>query len=344
MYKRLAVIAVALLLAASAHAQKNKLNIYIWSEYMDPKIIESFAKENDCKVTIDLFEDLESMMAKLQAGGTSLYDIVWPSDYIVQPLIKNGLLAPLRRENIPNINNMDPKFMNREYDPGNVYTTPYLWGTVGLFVRKKPGDKIDESWALLLDPAKSIGSFLLIDDARPMIGAALKYKGYSLNSTDKKQLKEARDLLIDAKKRSIGFDGGVGVKNKVLAKVCRLGPVYNGDAVRGMKDDPDTYYFVPREGTEIWLDNMAVTSHAPHRDMAKKFINYILDAKVGAQLANFIQYPTPNLAAMPFINEADLKNIAIYPSAEQMKTLEFVKDLGSKTAWYDELWTSIKSK
>ena len=344
MIKRFTLIAVALLFAGAVHAQKNKLNIYIWSEYMDPKIIESFSKENDCKVTIDLFEDLESMMAKLQAGGTSLYDLVWPSDYIVQPLIKNGLLVPLRKENIPNLKNIDPKFLDREYDPGNKYTAPYLWGTAGIYVRRKPGETIDETWGLLFDPAKSIGTFLLMDDARAMIGGALKYKGYSLNSTDKKQLKEARDVLIESKKRSLGFDGGVGIKNKVLAKVCRLGVVYNGDAVRGMTDDPETYYFCPREGTEIWLDNMAVPSKAPNRDMAEKFINYILDAKIGAQLANYIRYATPNAAARPYLNEADLKNIAIYPSEEQMKTLEFVKDLGSKTQWYDELWTSIKSK
>jgi spermidine/putrescine transport system substrate-binding protein len=157
-------------------------------------------------------------------------------------------------------------------------------------------------------------------------------------------MKEARELLIEAKKRSSGFEGGVGIKNKVLAKVCRIGMVYNGDAVRGTKEDKNTYYFVPREGTEIWLDNLAIPAKAPHRDLAEKFINYILDAKIGAQLSNFNQYPTPNAAAKEFINPADLKNTAIYPSAEQMKTLEFVKDLGSKTGWYDELWTSIKSK
>jgi spermidine/putrescine transport system substrate-binding protein len=344
MLKRLMCVAVVVLLGATARAEKNKLNVFIWSEYIDPKIIEQFSKEYDCKVTVDLYEDNESMMAKLQGGGTSLYDICVPSDYIIPALIKNGLLAPLRKENIPNMKNIDPKFSNREYDPGNKYTAPYQWGTVGLYVRKKPGETIDETWGLVFDPTKSIGSFLIIDDARAAIGAALKYKSDSLNSTDKKQLREARDLLIEAKKRSLGFEGGVGIKNKVLAKVCRLGMVYNGDAVRGMKEDPETYFFVPREGSEIWLDNMAVPSKAPNRNMAEKFINYILDAKIGAQLSNFNQYATPNLAAREFINPADLKNIAIYPSEEQMKVLEFVRDLGSKTGWYDELWTGIKSK
>ena len=344
MYKRLIVLVVSLLVTASAWAQKNKLNIFIWSEYIDPKIIEQFSKENDCKVTVDLYEDNESMMAKLEGGGDSLYDICVPSDYIIPALIKNGLLAPLRKENIPNMKNIDPKFANREYDPGNKYTAPYQWGTVGLYVRKKPGETIDETWGLVFDAKKQIGSFLIIDDARAAIGASLKYKGFSLNSTDKKQLKDARDVLIETKKRSLGFEGGVGIKNKVLAKVCRVGMVYNGDAVRGMKEDPETYFFVPREGSEIWLDNMAIPAKAPNREMAEKFINYILDAKIGAQLSNFNQYATPNAAAKEYINPADLKNIAIYPSAEQMKVLEFVKDLGSKTGWYDELWTGIKSK
>ena len=344
MLKRLIVGISAVLLTTSVWAAKNKLNVYIWSEYIDPKIIEQFSKEFDCEVTIDLYEDNESMMAKLQGGGTSLYDIVVPSDYIFPALIKNSLLAPLRHENIPNLKNLDPQFANREYDPGNKYTAPYQWGTVGLYIRTKPGEKIDETWGLVFDARKQVGSFLIIDDSRAAIGAALRYKGYSLNTTDKKQMKEARDVLIEAKKRSLGFEGGVGIKNKVLAKVCRVGMVYNGDAVRGTKEDKETRYFVPREGGEIWLDSMAIPAKAPHREMAEKFINYILDAKIGAQLSNFNQYPTPNAAAKPFINPDDLKNTAIYPSAEQMNTLEFVKDLGSKTGWYDELWTSIKSK
>jgi len=350
MRQRWLIVVSCLWLALTARAEKNRLNVFIWSEYIDPKIIEQFGKEFDCKVTVDLYEDNESMMAKLEGGGDSLYDICVPSDYIVPALIKNGLLAPLRKENIPNMKNVDPKFANREYDPGNKYTAPYQWGTVGLYVYKKPGETIDETWGLIFDPKKQIGSFLIIDDARSAIGAALKYKGvslgttWSLNTTDKKELKEAREVILGAKKRSLGFEGGVGIKNKVLARVCKIGMVYNGDAVRGMKEDPNTYFFVPREGTEIWLDNMGIPAKAPNRLMAEKFINYILDAKIGAQLSNFNQYATPNLAAREFINPADLKNIAIYPSDEQMKVLEFVKDLGSKTGWYDELWTAIKSK
>ena len=288
MLKRFVAIILPLLLcAAVARAQKNKLNLFIWSEYIDPAVIQSFEKAYDCKVTIDLYEDNENMLARLERGGTSLYDVVVPSNYIIPSMINQKLLAPLRHENIPNIKNLDPRFAGREYDPGNKYTVPYQWGTVGLYVRKRPGETIDETWGLIFDARKQIGAFLMINDARSAIGIALKYKGYSFNSADKKQLMEARDLLIAARKRSLGFEGGVGAKNRVLAKVCRVGTVFNGDAVRGMREDPDTYYFVPREGSEIWLDNMAVPAHAPHREMAETFINYILDPRIGAKNLEF---------------------------------------------------------
>jgi spermidine/putrescine transport system substrate-binding protein len=340
----IAIVFPLLLCAASARAQKNKLNLFIWSEYIDPAVIQSFEKAYDCKVTIDLYEDNESMLAKLQGGGTSLYDIVVPSNYIIPSMIGQKLLAPLRHENIPNIKNLDPRFAGRDYDPGNKYTVPYQWGTIGLYVRKRPGETIDETWGLIFDARKQIGAFLMIDDARSAIGIALKYKGYSFNSTDKKQLREARDLLIEARKRSLGFEGGVGAKNKVLGKVCRVGTVFNGDAVRGMREDPDTYYFIPREGSEIWLDNMAVPARAPHRAMAETFINYILDPRIGGKISNFNQYATPNKAALEFIKPDDLKNPVIYPPPDVMNKLEFVKDLGGRAAWYDEFWTSIKSK
>ncbi len=176
------------------------------------------------------------------------------------------------------------------------------------------------------------------------MGAALKYQGHSLNSTDTAQLKAARDLVIEAKKRSVGFEGSVGAKNKVLARTARVAIVYSGEGVRGMSEDKETVYFIPTEGSQIWLDNLAVPAHAPHRDLAEKFINFILDAKIGAQLSGFTQFASPNQAAMAFIPPDDLKNPAIYPSAETQAKLEFLEDLGGKTRLYDEVWTEVKAK
>ena len=188
------------------------------------------------------------------------------------------------------------------------------------------------------------GPFLLIDSMRECFTAALNYKGHSINSVDPTELKEARDLLIDAKKRSLGFEGGVGGKNRVLAKGCVMAMVYNGDGVRGVNEDAATEFFVPREGGQIWVDSMCIPSKAPHRDLAEKFINFILSPEVGARLSNFNQYATPNEASLPLINEADRQNPAIYPPQEILHKLEFLEDLGKNTKLYDELWTEIKSK
>ncbi len=344
MFKQFLFVLFSILLAATAQAQSKALNLYIWSEYIDPEIIKDFEKDFSCRVTVDLYEDNESMLAKLEGGGDSLYDVVVPSDFIIPVMVKRGLLAPLRQENIPNMKNLDEKFSQRPFDPANKYTAPYQWGTVGLYIRKQGNQPIDETWGLLFDPSKQPGPFVMIDSMRECFSAALKYKGYKLNSVDPMQLKEVQELLLEAKKRALGFEGGVGGKNKVLAKNARMAMVYNGDAARGMNDDPQTYYFVPREGGEIWIDSMAIPSKAPHRDLAEKFINYILDPKVGAKLSNFNKYATPNKAAMAFIDPKDLSNTAIYPSPEIMSKLEFLEDLGKNTRLYDEIWTKVKSK
>lgn len=341
MIKRLAVLTACLL--AGCSQPKQTLNVFIWSEYIDPQIVAAFEKQFDCTVRLDLYEDNESMIAKLAAGG-ALYDIVVPSDYVINSMVKRGLLAPLRHENLPNLKNADPRFVNPPFDPGNQYTAPYQWGTVGLYVRRAKDKPVEESWALLFDAAKQPGPFLLIDDMRPCFSAALKYKGHSVNSVDPKELTEARDLLLEAKKRSLGFEGGVGGKNRVLAKGAAMAVVFNGDAARGVKEDAATYYFVPREGGEIWLDSLCIPAKAPHRDLAEKFINFILEPKIGAQLSNFNQYATPNKASLEFINADDMKNPAIYPTPEMMQKLEFLRDLGENSKLYDELWTQIKAK
>jgi spermidine/putrescine transport system substrate-binding protein len=323
---------------------KQKLNIFIWSEYLDPKVVADFEKRFDCKVTVDLYEDPDSMIAKLAAGGTSIYDVVVPSNTTLPAMVKRGLLSILRRENIPNLRNIDSRFLALPFDPGNQYGVPYQWGTSGLYIRKSKGKPIEETWGLIFDAAKQPGPFMLIEDMRTCFGAALRYKGHGLNSTDPKELVEARDLLIQAKKRSLGFEGTIGNRNRVLAKGATLAMVYNNDAMSGVREDAETYYFIPREGGEVWLDSLSIPAKAPHRDLAEKFINYILDPKVGAQVSNFTRTATPNKAALEFVDPADRKDPNIYPPPEVMSRLEYSNDLGEKNKLYDELWTQIKAK
>ena len=342
--KLFAVLLFAAVFTVAARAEKLQLNLFIWSEYIDPQIVAAFEKRFDCKVNLDLYEDVESMLAKIQGAGAGLYDVVVPSDNLVPVMMKQHLLAPLRHENIPNLKNLDATFSNPAYDPTNRFTAAYQWGTLGLLVRKMPGQPLPDSWACCFDEKKSIGSFMLIDSVRDQLGAALKFQGHSVNSISTAELKAARDLCIAAKARCVGFDGSVGVKNKVLGKTAKVGICYSGEGVRAMSEDTNTTYIIPKEGSVIWVDNLAVLAKAPHRDLAEKFINFMLDAKIGAQLSGYTQFATPNEAARKFIKPDDLKNTAIYPPAEVMSKLEFLTDLGPKLRLYDEVWTQVKTR
>ena len=353
MRKTLALLSLSLLLLALACKKKDpmaaeaatpcKLNIFIWMEYIDPKIVEDFKTQNQCEVAISTYRNNESLLEQLQ-GGTSLYDIVVPSNYIVPSMIKSGLLAELRRTNIPNLANLEDRFIRPAYDPENVYTAAYQWGTIGLYLRKSKVGNVDETWGLVLDKAKQKGPFVLLDSIRELMGSALKYKGHEVNTVNPEEIKEAGAILVDARKRSLGFENGVGARNKVLSRAADIAVIYNGDAVIGMKDDKDTFYFVPKEGGILWVDNLAIPAKAPHRYWAEKFINYILDPKVGAQLSNYMHYATPNKESLPLINKEDLDNPAIYPSADVMGNLQFVNDVGDKQKLYEDAWALVKGQ
>src|SRR6266566_4196939 len=195
MRKTFLTLSAAFLLALGARAEKQTLNLFIWSEYIDPAVVADFEKQFDCKVNLDLYEDVESMLAKVQGGGGSLYDVVVPTDHVVTAMIKLNLLAPLRHENIPNLKNLDAKFTSPPYDRGNQFTVAYQWGTLGVFARQTKDKPLPQTWGIFFDPSQQPGAFLLMDSPRDLMGAALKYKGHSVNSTGPMQLKEARDLI-----------------------------------------------------------------------------------------------------------------------------------------------------
>jgi spermidine/putrescine transport system substrate-binding protein len=306
-------------------------------------VVTEFEKRFDCRVVLDFYEDSEAMLAKIQTGGASLYDIVVPTDYIISVMVKQNLLAPLRHANIPNLKNLDPLFQSPAYDRGNKYSVAYQWGTLGLYARKS-GAPIKHSWSVLFDAAHQPGQFVLLDSMRDMLGAALKYKGWSMNSVTPRQLQLARDLIVESKQRSDGFINSVGGKNKVLDKSARVAMVFSGEAARAIAEDPDTYYFIPEEGSEIWVDNLSILAGSPRRDLAEKFINFILEPEIGARISNQFLFATPNAAAKKLIKPELLNNPVIYPSEQIMKKLEFLKDLGRDTALYDQVWTSVKAR
>jgi len=323
------------------------LTVYMFSEYIDPAICREFERRTGMPVRIDVYEATEEMMAKLQqGGGAGQYDVVVASDHAVTVLAKLGLLAPLDASKIPNSRHIAQRFRDPPYDPGGRYSRPYQWGTVGLMYRRDRVGTLEPTWGVILEPDRQPGPFVLIDSMRDMLGIALKYQGRSLNSSDPEELRAAGELVLRAKKspRLLGFEGGVGGKNKVVSGDAAVAIVYNGDAIRAAEEEPNVAFVLPREGSVIWVDAMTIAAGSPHVEAAHAFIDYILEPQVGAQLSNFIRYATPNAAALPEIRPADRENPAIYPPEELMGKLEYIRDLGPATRLYDEVWTAVKSR
>lgn len=337
------ITALSVLLSSSAFAAK-ELNLYFWSQYMDPEIIVAFEKKFDCKVIQSYFESLEEMTAKLQAGGASQYDVVLTSGFTAPAMIKLGLIQKLDHKKIPNIKNLTPLFTSPGFDEGNQYTAAYQWGTVGMVYNKDKFTTPPTSWDTIFKSSDT--SYSLLNSEREMIGVALRYLGYSMNTTNKQELKTVADFLIKAKnnKNCMGFDANIAGLNKVIAKTLDASMCYSGDAFMNMDANPGIGYIIPKEGTVVWSDNMAIPAKAPHADLAHAFINFILDPAIGAQLSNYNMYATPNEASLPMIEKTQLANPAIYPDAETMLKLESILDVGSAGKVYGEVWKMIKTR
>jgi len=342
----LARLAACLLAAAGIGfaAEKAPVTVYMYSEYIDPKVPEEFEKATGYKLNIEVYEAQEEMLSKLRAGAVSQYDVVVATDVMVKQMVKLKLVQPLDQKKIPNGAGVDPQLANPGYDPGNQYSYPYQWGTIGLLydTTKAPAGK--PTWKWLFED--QFGPFTFMDEMRSMLGITLKFQGHSMNTRNPEEVKAAADLLIKAKgfKKSQGFAGGVDGKNKVVAGELAAAVVYNGDAVRALAEKPNLAYAVPVEGSNIWVDNLLITSQAPNLDGAHAFVNYVLDPKVAAQISNFNRYATPVKPAMEFITPADKANAAIYPDAATMKTLQGLDDVDKDTRLYNEAWTTVKAQ
>ena len=321
-----------------------ELHVYNWSEYIDPQIYADFEEEFGVHVVEDTFASNEELLAKLQAGAAG-YDVIVPSDYMVEIMIEEGLLAKLNRDNISNIKNIDPKFANPPYDPGMVYCVPYQWGTTGIGYNADEFDEAPDSWAYLFDPAVAseyAGQFTMLNDSRESIGAALKYLGYSLNSTDEAQLTEARDLLIQQKKWVYAYDSEQ-YEDLISADETLMAHGWSGDFFMAAVEDERIWYAIPQEGGVIWADNLCIPNTASSQYTAEVFINYLLRPEVGAAISNFTWYASPNAAATEFIDAEILEEPAIYPPPEVMEKLEWIEDVGEATPLYERMWTEVKA-
>lgn len=310
------------------------LALYNWSEYIDDEQLAEFQTEFGVGLTQDTFDSNESMQAVVSQGNSG-YDVIMPSDYMVGIMASAGNLQPLNAAAVPNLSNLDPEFIDRPYDPGNVFSVPYQVGTTGIAVDTEVvGTDFPRSWGLIFDPAISdqySGKITLLNDPREVLGAALKYLGHSVNTTDQGQLDEAKDLVAAAKSNLAAFDTDSADELLVSGETA-IAHGFSGDMFGQIveTDDPDRYeYFVPEEGGVRWIDNMAITFDAPHPCTAHTFINWLLDAEQGATLTNFNYYDTPNAAAVAGLDE-DLLAFTESPDTVTggVDSLELIEDTG----------------
>ncbi len=351
--KRTTILFVVLVLALVVSACQttggkqelaSELHLYNWTEYIDPEVLTDFEAEFGVKVIEDTFSSNEELLAKLQAGAAG-YDVIVPSDYMVEIMISEGLLAELDKNNLPNLANLDATFSNPPYDPGLVHCVPYQWGTTGIGYNSDEFEEAPDSWAFLFDPAVSAdfaGKMTMLNDSREAIGAALKYLGYSLNTTDEAQLNEARDLLIQQKQNLFAYDSDQ-YEDLIASDETTLAHGWSGDFFAAAVDDERIWYAIPKEGAVVWADNLCIPKSAPSQYTAEVFLNYILRPEVAAKITNYTWYASPVAAANEFIDSDILDEPAIYPPPEVFARLEWIMDVGDATPVYERIWTEVKA-
>ncbi|AIF67623.1 spermidine/putrescine ABC transporter substrate-binding protein [Terribacillus saccharophilus] len=335
------LVTISRLNASQGYSGGNTLTVYNWGDYVDPAVIDEFEKETGITVVYETFDSNEAMMTKIQQGGTS-YDVAVPSEYTIEKMKEEDLLLPIDHSKIPNLKNIDSRFMDLPFDPENKYSVPYFWGTVGIVYNTKQIDGIEfDSWEDLWDPSLK-NKIVLIDGAREIVGMGLNSLHYSLNDTDLEHLQEAYDKLVSLKPNVRAL---LGDENKLLmaSGEVSIGITWSGDASEIMAENEDLDYVVPEEGSNLWFDNMVIPKTAKNIDAAHEFINFMLDPKVAAQNTEYVSYSTPNKEALQYMPEEMVNDERFYPPPELTDRLEVYENLGKENlARYNELFLKFK--
>lgn len=352
-FQKLIPVAMAVLIVIGGfiYGQKDgtskngQVIVYNWGEYIDPELIDLFEDETGIDVIYEEFETNEIMYPKIQSGAIA-YDVVCPSDYMIQRMIENDLLAEINYDHIPNLKYIGDNFMkmSRQFDPENKYSVPYLWGTVGILYNKKMVDEPVDSWGILWDK-KYEDSILMQDSVRDAFAVALKYLGYSLNSTDLDELEAAKNLLIEQKPlvQAYVIDQ---VRDKMIGGEAALGVIYSGEALYCQQENPDLDYVIPKEGTNIWIDSWVIPKNAKNVENAEAFINFLCRPDIAKMNFDYITYSIPNTAGRDLIEDESLRNSPIaFPDDSKLENCETFQFLGDDNdALYNRLWREIKSK
>ncbi|MFI3246463.1 MAG: extracellular solute-binding protein [Ferrimonas sp.] len=340
--KSLLMAATIACTATVAAAKDNVLYFYNWSEYIPEELLQEFEKETGIKVIYTTYDSNEMMYAKLEQLNGKGYDLVVPSTYYVQKMAQAKLLQPIDKSKLSNFKYLDPMMLDKEYDPGNQYSIPYIWGATGIGIHSAEVDPATiTSWKDLWDP-KWKNQLMLMNDPREVFHMALRILGYSTNSTDPEEIKEAYELLRQLMPNAMTFNsdnpGGPYVAGDAV-----LGMIWNGSAFEAQKEDEEIMMIYPSEGAIFWMDNLAIPSGAANVDAAMKMINFLLRPEIAAKVSEEIGYPTPNLAAKKLMDPDFAENPQVFPPAEIIAAGEFQADVGDAVQLYLDYWDKLRA-
>lgn len=325
-------------------ADAGQVIVYNWGEYLDPETLEMFTEETGIEVVYEEYETNEIMYPKIETGAVA-YDVVCPSDYMIQRMIQNDLLAEINFDNVPNIENIGEEYLksSQEFDPENKYSVPYCWGTVGILYNKTMVDEPVESWDILWDE-KYKDNILMQDSVRDALGIALKRLGYSMNTTNEDEIAEAADTLIEQKPlvQAYVIDQ---VRDKMIGDEAALGVIYSGEAIYTQRENENLEYVIPEEGSNIWIDSWVIPKNAKNKENAEAFINFMCEPEIALMNFDYITYSTPNKAARELIEDEDIRNSTIaFPPASELERCETFQYLGDEVDnVYNDYWNKVKS-
>ncbi|HIR69643.1 MAG TPA: spermidine/putrescine ABC transporter substrate-binding protein [Candidatus Pelethousia gallinarum] len=337
----LAILLVGTLFGCAAKEDSNTLYVLNWGDYIDEALLTQFEEETGIQVNYTTMATNEEMMVKLEEADC-IYDVCFPSDYIIERLIQKDLLHELNKDNIPNFQYIDERFLDLDFDPENKYSVPYMWGTVGILYNTTMVQEPVTSWDILWDETYA-DQILMYDSIRDTIGVALMKLGYSINTRNEADIQAAEEALI-AQKPIVQAYLGDPIKDRLISGGAAMGIVYSGDAMWCMYENPDLAYAVPETGSNLWFDNIIIPKTSDNTEAAEAFINFLCDPEVAAQNAEYIGYSTPNAAALEILGEEYINDPTYNPPQELLDKCEIFHDLGDFITVYNDAWNRIKAQ
>lgn len=334
----------ALTLTGCSSDPENTLIVANYGKYMEEDIREQFKKETGITIKYDECETPEDLYTKYKSGSID-YDLMCTSEYIIQKLMNEGELLEIDFDNVPGLSNLDPQYLefSKAFDPENKYTMPYFFGTVGILYNKDMVSAEDvKSWSCLWNE-KYKDQIIMTNSVRDAFLAPLKYLGYSVNTTDESQLKEAQKLLITQASLVQAYMVDEA-QDEMVAENAAMALVYSGEAALAIEQNEKLAYSVPEEGSNMWIDSWFIPKTCKHKENAEKFLDFLCREDIAAQNFEYVYYATPNLALYNSLDEDVRENDVIFPSTDILNNCEILKPLGEEpTKLYNTLWKEIKA-